>query len=126
MFTNADITLYSYSKDGKTERYTRKPIRNVFLDDVRQSTFLKTGQSDATSVLLVIPMSSLEEPLALTQGKDLVVLGIIEDEIDSSTQEALSESLSALNKAHKCVMITSVDAKLYGSPAAQHYELACK
>ena len=50
------MTLYLYSKDGKVEKYTRMSIEGVYWEDVRQSTYLKTGQRDGTSVLLVIPL----------------------------------------------------------------------
>lgn len=126
MYTNADVTLYLYSKEGKVERYTRMPIERVYWEDVRQSTYLKTGQRDGTSVLLVIPLESLDGPIKLTQGKDLAVNGIIEDEIDCSSQETMSKSLAALKAAHGFVTIATVDERLYGSESAQHYELACK
>ena len=70
MFTNADVTLYLYHKCGKDMRYIRIPVEDVYWEDVRQSTFLKTGQRDAASVLLVIPLESLCNPLTFTQGKD--------------------------------------------------------
>ena len=126
MYTNADVTLYLYSKEGKAERYTRMPIERVYWEDVRQSTFLKTGQRDACSVLLVIPLESLDEPLKFTRGRDLAVKGIIDDEIDSSSQEALSKSLAELKNAHEYVTVTTVDERLYGSETVQHYELSCK
>lgn len=126
MYTNADVTLYLYSKEGKVERYTRMPVEGVYWEDVRQSTYLKTGQRDVTSVLLVIPLESLEGPIRLTQGKDLAVKGIVEDEIDCSSQEAMSKSLAALKTACGFVTVTTVDERLYGSESMQHYELACK
>lgn len=126
MYTNADATLYLYSKEGRDVHYTRVPIKAVYWEDVQQSTFLKTGQKDAASVLLVIPYESLNIPLHITRGKDLVVKGIITDEIDSSTQETLSKSLTALKAAHDYVTVTMVDERLYGSEAVWHYELSCK
>ena len=126
MYTNADVTLYLYGKDGKAEKYTRMPIEGVYWEDARQSTYLKTGQRDGTSVLLVIPMESLDGPIKLTQGKDLAVKGIIEDGIDCSSQEAMSKSLAAFKAAHGFVTIVTVDERLYGSESVQHYELACK
>lgn len=126
MYTNADVTLYLYGKDGKAEKYTRMPIEGVYWEDVGQSTYLKTGQRDSTSVLLVIPLESLDGPIKLTQGKDLAVKGIIEDEIDCSSQEAISKSLAAFKAAHGFVTIVTVDERLYGSESVQHYELACK
>ena len=62
MYTNVDVTLYLYGKEGKAEKYTRMPIEGVYWEDVRQSTYLKTGQRDGTSVLLVIPLESLTAP----------------------------------------------------------------
>lgn len=126
MYTNADVTLYLYSKKDKVEKYTRTPIEDVYWEDVKQSTFLKTGQRDAVSALLIIPLESLDGPIKLTQGKDLVVMGIVADEIDSSSQEALSKSLAALKASRGFLTVTTVDARLYGSEAVQHYELSCK
>lgn len=126
MFTNADVTLYLYSKEGKVEKYTRTPIEGVYWEDVKQSTFLKTGQRDACSAQLVIPLESLGEPVKFTQGKDLAVKDVIEDEIDCSSQEAMSKSLAALRVAHGFLTVVTVDERLYGSESVQHYELACK
>lgn len=125
MFTNADTTIYLYSKENGVEKYTRLPIEDVYWEEISQSTLLRTGEKNSASVLLVIPMKSLESPVEFTQGKDIAVKGIITDEIDSSSQKELSNSLTAFKKAHKFVTVTSVDAKLYGSEAVQHYELAC-
>ena len=126
MFTNADVTLYLYRKSGKDVSYLRHPVEEVYWEDVQQSTFLKSGQRDVTSVLLVIQMESLAEPLAFTQGKDLVVKGIVEDEIDGSSQEALSKSLAALKETNHYLTVITVDERLYGSESVQHYELSCK
>lgn len=126
MYTNADVTLYLYSKEGKVEKYTRIPVEEVYWEDVKQSTFLKTGQRDACSVLLVIPMESLDSPVKFTQGRDLAVKGIVEDEIDCTSPEMLSKSLAALKKEYEYVTVTTVDEKLFGSESMWHYELACK
>lgn len=126
MYTNADVTLYLYSKDGKVEKYTRRPVEGVYWEDVKQSTFLKTGQRDARSVLLVIPFESLDGPVKFTQGRDLVVKGMVKEEIDSTSPETLSKSLAALKKEYEYVTVTTVDEKLFGSESMQHYELACK
>ena len=126
MYTNADCTLYLYSKEGKAEKYTRFPVEEVYWEDVEQATFLKTGQRNACSVLLVIPLESLSEPVNFTRGKDLVVKGIVTDEIDCSSQETMSKSLAALKAAHELLTATTVDERLYGSESMQHYELSCK
>lgn len=126
MYTNADCTLYLYGKDGKAEKYTRLPVEDVYWEDVRQSSFLKTGQRNTCTALVVIPLESLNEPIRFAQGKDLIVKGIIADQVDCSSQEALSRSLSALKAAHDYLTVTTADERLYGSESVQHYELSCK
>ena len=93
---------------------------------MQQSTFLKTGQRDAASVLLVIPYENLDSSLRFTRGKDLAVKGVVLDEIDCDSQEALSKSLAALKAAYNYVTVTTVDERLYGSESVWHYELSCK
>lgn len=125
MFTNADATIYLYSKENGVEKYTRLPVEGVYWEEISQSTLLRTGQRNSASVLLVIPLESLESPVKFTESMDMVIKGIVTDEIDSSSQKTITDSKTALKKAHKCFTVTSVDAKLYGSEAVQHYELAC-
>lgn len=125
MFTNADATIYLYSKENGVEKYTRLPVEGVYWEEISQSTLLRTGQRNSTSVLLVIPLESLESPVKFTESMDMVIKGIVTDEIDSSSQKTVTDSKTALKKAQKCFTVTSVDAKLYGSEAVQHYELAC-
>lgn len=126
MYTNADVTLYLYSKCGKQESYKRVFVEDVFWDDVKQSNVLKTGQRDSDSVLLVIPLESLFEPIRFTSGKDLAVKGQCNIELNCTDQKVLAESLQKLRQCHGCVTVMTVDEKLYGSESMQHYELSCK
>ena len=126
MYTNADVTLYLYSKCGKQDSYRRIFVEDVFWDNVKQSNVLKTGQRDSDSVLLVIPLESLFEPIRFTARKDLAVKGQCNHMIDCSSQKSMSESLQELKQCHGCVTVMTVDEKLYGSESAQHYELSCK
>lgn len=126
MYTNADVTLYLYSKCGKQESYRREFVEDVFWDDVKQSNVLKTGQRDSDSVLLVIPLESLFEPVKFMSGKDLAVKGQCNMELNCTDQKALAESLQKLRQCHGCVTVMTVDEKLYGSESMQHYELSCK
>lgn len=126
MFTNADVTLYLCSKEDKKETYTRLPVEEVFWDEVEGATVLKTGQKNTASVLLVIPLESLDKEISFTPGKDLVVYGLVEDEIDSTDQKALSGSLAGLKAKYQFRTVMTADAKLYGSESMQHYELTCK
>ncbi len=126
MYTNADITLYLYNKEGKNEKYTRHPVKAVYWEDVEQSTFQKTGQRDACNALVMIPLSSVQAPIRFTRGKDKIIKGLVEEEIDCSSPAALSQSLEQLRTKHRCLTVISVDERLYGSSGVQHYQLACK
>lgn len=126
MFTNADCTLYLYRKTGTQEGYARRAVEGVYWEDVRQSSFLKTGQKNAVTALVVIPAASLGETIRFTQGRDLIVKGIVDDEIDSTSQAALSESLAGLKRKYSFLSIVSVDERLYGSESAWHFELSCR
>lgn len=126
MYTNADITLYLCRKEGKAEWYERRVVESVFWDDVKQSNYLKTGLVNTDSVLLVIPLASMGEPIPFTQGKDLVVKGIIDFEFDNTDEKSVSESLRQLNVQYHPMTVISVDEKLYGSSCMHHIELSCK
>lgn len=126
MYTNADVTLYLYSKNGKTEKYIRLPVEGVYWEDVKRANTLMTGQSNADSVLIVIPLESLSCPISFTPGKDLAVKGLIDFEVDNTSPAALSASLSELKNAYRFVTVTTVDGKLFGNEAVQHYELSCR
>lgn len=126
MFTNADCTLYLYQKVGAQESYARVPVEGVYWEDARRSSFFKTGQKNAVTALVVIPVESLTELVTFTQGKDFIVKGIVNDEIDGTSRSTLSESLQEMKKRYSFLTIMSVDDRLYGSESGHHYELSCK
>ena len=123
MYTNTDITLYSL-KDGA---YTRLVINSVFWDDVKQSNVNKSGLTTSDSVKIFIPVGSMTVPLKFALAKDLIVKGISELVIDSTSQASISASLKALKESNeKVVTVSIVDEKLYGSLEMQHIEISCK
>jgi hypothetical protein len=123
MYTNADMTLYSCSKDGK---YTRKVINKVFWEEVKQSNIEKTGLISADSVKVFIPVGSATDGLDFTTSKDLVIKGVVAAEFDNTSQSTISASLTALKASHDVYTVTVADGKLYGSPSMQHYQISCK
>ena len=126
MFTNADITLYLCSKEGKLEKFTRQIVKNVYWEDVEYSTFIKTGQRGSCTALVMIPLSSLGIAINFTKGKDLMVKGVIDFEFDNTSQATISEGIVKLKTNHKVLTLVSVDERLYGSKSMQHYELTGK
>lgn len=123
MYTNADITLYA-CPDGK---YTRYEIEGVFWEDVKQSNIIKSGMSTADSVKVFIPANNLPGGVKFTTGKDLIVKGIVDFEVDNTSQQTISTSLKTMKEAYdRVVTVSVVDDKLYGSPMMQHIQLSCK
>lgn len=121
MFTNADCTVY-FSRNGG---FTRQAIPNVFWSESKQSNVLKTGMTSADAVKLMIPMSSADN-LVFTQGKDIVLKGIIDYEFDNTSQKTVSESRKALELLGSVYTINIVDDKRYGSTRMNHWDLSCK
>ena len=121
MYTNADITLYSYVDN----KYIRKVIKDVFWNEVKESNTLKSGLNTADSVKIFVPLENM--PVAkITTGKDIIVKGAIELEVDNTSQATQSASLNQLKKDYQFVTVSSCDAKLFGSKHMQHYVLSCK
>lgn len=120
MYTNADMTLYHWNGIG----YERKVVEKVFWDDTKISNITKTGRTDADSVKILVPVSSAM--LFVKTGKDLVVKGKCEVEIDNTDQATVSASVKALKEEYEVFTVAACDAKFYGSVRMQHYELSCK
>lgn len=126
MYTNSDITLYLCNKEGKLEKFTRQIVKNVYWEDVEYSTFIKTGQRGNCTALVIVPLSSIGKAINFTKGKDLIGKGIINFDIDNTSQATISEGIAKLKTNHKALTLVSVDERLYGSKSVQHYELTCK
>lgn len=126
MFTNSDVTLYLCTKEGKLEKFTKRVVKNVYWEDVEHSTFIKTGQRGSCTALVMIPLVSLEGTVNFTKGKDLMVKGVIDFELDNTSQATIAEGIARLKTNYKALTLVSVDERLYGSKSVQHYELTGK
>ena len=63
--------------------------------------------------------------LQFTDGKDLLIEGACEIEIDTTDARKQSESMDKLVKAGAYTIMLA-DYKKYGSKSMQHWELSCK
>lgn len=63
--------------------------------------------------------------LQFTKGKDLLIEGTCEIEIDSTDARKQSESMDKLVKAGAFTIMLA-DYKKYGTQLMQHWELSCK
>lgn len=123
MYTNSDMTLYHYDKNQNI--YQRNYIYGVFWDSEKRSNMLKTGNVNIDSLLIMVPATHVTT-LEITTGKDLAVKGICRLDISNGSQAAQTNSIKRLMAENQVYTITSCDAKLYGSPSLQHYELSGK
>ncbi|MGF7145299.1 hypothetical protein HNQ56_003740 [Anaerotaenia torta] len=129
MHTNVDITLYRYDKNGNINRLHvigKNGKKGALWDEVKQSSILKSGLTGADTIKIMIPASHLPEGMTFATAKDMVVKEVIDFEIDNTTEATRSASLKELKAAHTVYGINAADAKLYGSPGMQHYQLSCK
>lgn len=63
--------------------------------------------------------------LQFTKGKDLLIEGACEIEIDSTYARKQSESMDRLVKAGAFTIMLA-DYKKYGTQSMQHWEVSCK
>lgn len=145
MYTNTGATLYNYDRDKTTDKvtYRRTHLRNVFWDDSKQSNVLKSGLTSVESVNISVPfdvdaegktykspkeyLNSTDKDNSFTftaNSQDLIVKGIIDYEINNSSSQKISESLSYLKNNYDYVMtISIVDMKDFGSENMRHWEI---
>ena len=121
MYSNADITLYSYVGG----LYIRKVIKKVFWDECQQSNINKSGLVNADKVAIYIPYSS-SGALSFTTSKDIIVKGVSTYEIVSTSQQTISTSLKYLKDNFQMLTISVADLKDFGNKNMWHYELSCK
>lgn len=150
MYTNTDATLYNYFKDKESGKvkYRKTYLKNVFWDDTKQNNVIKSGLTTIESVLICIPFSvetegkqyaSPKEYFKLTDDKkdksftftansqDLIVKGRIDYDINNTSMQTISESLSYLRNNYDNVMtISVVDEKDFGSESMRHWEIGGK
>lgn len=121
MYTNADITVYTHA-DG----YKRHEIEGVFWDESKQSNMIKSGLSTIDAITIYIPFESIPFGVNFTTAKDHIIKGIVNDEIDNTSQQTYSASLNALKAKYDVFTLSTRDKKDFGSEDMRHYELGCK
>lgn len=126
MYTNADITIYKKTAAG----YDRHQItgadgtNGVFWSELAQSNILKSGSATVGTVNIMIPLANIS--IDIKTSDDLVIKGLIDFEIDNTSPQAVSSSMSQLRRQYTVFSVVTADKKDYGSPSMQHYQLSCK
>ena len=117
MYANTSCTLY-LQKNG----YKKILIDKCFLTDTSIASMSKQGRTYEESAFC---MFKGHTDLQFTNGKDLLIEGDCEIEIDSTDARKQSESMDKLVKAG-AFTIMRADYKKYGTEAMHHWELSCK
>ena len=148
LYTNANATLYNYFKDKETGKvmYRKTYLRGIFWDDTKQSNVLKSGMATVESVFICVPFDVETEGKTykspkeyqkandkdkyftfIANSQDLIVKGIIDYDINNTSMQTISESLSYLRNNYDNVMtISVVDEKDFGNKPMRHWEIGGK
>lgn len=130
-----NITIFCYWRDstGKEEKYIRKQIKGVFVDDTQIVNTNSNGMEDANSLFVAIPesvitkskgylapkeFSKLKDPsnnFTLSKG-DKIVKGLIDTDYNSS--------VDIVKNNEYVYTITGIDFKNFGS--MPHFEISGK
>ncbi|MFL8951102.1 DUF6751 family protein [Helcococcus kunzii] len=99
MITESNITIYNKFIDSKTRNdvWKKTQIKNVHWEESKGANIIKSGMTNADSVKVFIPYSSIEEDVYIDPKQykgdgftlkpgDYIVKGLIEDEITSSSE----------------------------------------
>lgn len=148
MITETNITIYAYM-GGAYNRYYIRDEKNpgVHWEGRKQSNINKAGLSTADEISIYIPAKNIPSDIAITTGKDIVIKGIVNDVIDTTSEASVCASIKALKAkyyvdypksdypisdfpkiTHNPRIVTIIEAEpmLYGSPNMQYYKLVCK
>ena len=128
MHTNGDITIYNkvYDETSRQDRYVRKVIKDVFVEERLGSNRLVSGNQSADKLLVMVPTWHLNEFVGAKDYDgsvntftfkigDRIVRGVCEIEITSNPTE--------LDKQVMAYTVTSVDLRDFGSYKMQHLEV---
>jgi hypothetical protein len=118
MMFDTIITHYHFNNG----QYTKTIIKEIFWDNVKSSNILKSGlvNADSTKILIKTDVS-----INFNLGRDLIVKGEVNYNIDNSTEQKISEGIKYLKDNFKeVVTVSAVDEKLFGG--LSHIELSCK
>ncbi len=118
MFTNKDITVFSFNKN----EYVRTEIRRVFWDEYEERSSTDKGIKKNNKVSVFIPMSSMPGKFALRTG-DVVLKGIVKYSPAANDEKAISEWHRYVEKHYDVHTVTAIFIRDYGSDDMQHIEV---
>lgn len=135
MIGESSLTLYRYNGKG----FDRYYIPECHWQENKARNVLKTGDQNADSVTVYIPLDSLMLtanentqpslhllPNPQTASKDIIVKGECNFTFDNFSQQTVSESLKQLRSEHQIYTVMSIDRKLYGSRNLQHIKISAR
>ncbi len=141
MRTNTDVTIYNRYVASGEEVYQRTQVLGVAWQGGKGRTSAGASNQEANQVVIYIPSQNNTEYLfakawqALTdksanwtlQNNDIVVKGLVADEIIPADQTGGPFSVSDLKAKYDDVLVISdVQTMDYGSPSMNHFQVTAK
>lgn len=121
MLTYTDVTVFFY----KGGTFQKQIIKDVFLDHIKESTVSTSGLITIDTVSVVIPYYNVGD-LKFDTGKDLLIHAIVPEEIDTTSEQSISESIQNLKQKYRVHIIKHCSPRLFGSKDLWHYALTCQ
>lgn len=116
MYTNSKCTLYL-----KSLNYEKFTI-DCFITHKKTASYSKNGLSYPESAFIM----AMANDYTFTEGKDFVVEGQSNLDIDTTDVKSFSQSLTNLKANYIVHTIMCADKKEYGSNSMRHTEISCK
>ncbi len=114
MLTNADMTVY------EKDTYARHTITNVYWNDSRGRTLTKNGVQISDSVIVYIYSDEY-----IPKAGDMIVRGIVDFEIDGSSQKSISEGMKPFWKKYPdFAVVKAVNNCMFGG--LPHIEITAR
>lgn len=105
--------------------YEKKVYSKCFWDEDQAQAIKKSGLASVDSLYVSIPYS-VANSVPFTKGKDYIIQGETDLEIDNTSQKTQSEGITALKARCNLFTINSTSLKNHGSKRMWHWELSGK
>ena len=121
MYTNCDITVFSF----RDESFERTEIRNVFRTESIDRISTDRGVKRQSVVTVYIPFSSMPDDFTMRVG-DMIVKGITQDIPAGADEKSLSGWHRRIREGYVSNTVTAISMHDYGSENMRHIEVVAE
>lgn len=121
MKNTVEVTIFHLGPNG----FVKSEYDKCFWDEDQASAIKKSGLASADGLYVSIPYSVVQN-LEINKGKDYIIQGKTELEIDNTSQKTQSTSVADIKANHNTFVINAMSLKNHGSKRMWHWELSGK